>query len=144
MGERLGGGLLGFSKGRPNFSRVQLRTLGSRQTLLGLEISGVQFEVAVHMATLISVLLVYRGRLMDLLYGTLRRDGDAGGTWGCSPWRLSPLGSLGFSSGTRSKALREPVRTSHRLSGDGGDPVEHTPDARAGGMGRNQGGVWPC
>ncbi len=47
------------------------------QTLLGLEIRGVQFEVAVHVATLISVLVVYRGRLMNLLYGTLRRDGDA-------------------------------------------------------------------
>ncbi len=47
------------------------------QTLLGLEIPGVQFEVAVHVATLISVLVVYRGRLIELLYGTLRRDGDA-------------------------------------------------------------------
>ncbi len=47
------------------------------QTLLGLEIQGVQFEVAVHVATLISVLVVYRGRLIELLYGTLRRDGDA-------------------------------------------------------------------
>ena len=47
------------------------------QTLLGLEIPGVQFEVAVHVATLISVLVVYRRRLIDLLYGTLRRDRDA-------------------------------------------------------------------
>ena len=47
------------------------------QTLLGLEIPGVQFEVAVHVATLGSVLVIYRGRLIDLLYGTLRRDGDA-------------------------------------------------------------------
>ena len=47
------------------------------QTLLGLEIPGVQFEVAVHVATLISVLVVYRRRLIDLMYGTLRRDRDA-------------------------------------------------------------------
>ena len=47
------------------------------QTLLGLEIQGVQFVVAVHVATLISVLVMYRGRLMELLSGTLRRDGDA-------------------------------------------------------------------
>ena len=47
------------------------------QTLLGLEIQGVQFVVAVHVATLISVLVMYRGRLIELLYGALRRDGDA-------------------------------------------------------------------
>ena len=47
------------------------------QTLLGLEVRGVQFEVAVHVATLISVLVVYRSRLTDLLYGALRKDGEA-------------------------------------------------------------------
>lgn len=47
------------------------------QTLLGLEIPGVQFEVAVHVGTLVSVLVIYRGRLIDLLYGTLRKDGAA-------------------------------------------------------------------
>ena len=44
------------------------------QTLLGLEIPGVQFEVAVHVATLISVLVIYRSRLIDLLGGMMRRD----------------------------------------------------------------------
>lgn len=47
------------------------------QTLLGLEIRGVQFEVALHVATLVSVLVIYRGRLIDLLYGMLGRDRDA-------------------------------------------------------------------
>ncbi len=47
------------------------------QTLLGLEIPGVQFEVVLHVATLISVLVMYRSRLIELLYGALRRDGDA-------------------------------------------------------------------
>jgi undecaprenyl-diphosphatase len=47
------------------------------QTLLGLEIPGIQFEVAVHVATLISVFVIYRSRLIDLLSGMLRRDGDA-------------------------------------------------------------------
>ena len=65
------------------------------QTLLGLEISGVQFEVAVHMATLISVLLVYRGRLMDLLYGTLRRDGDAWRYVGLLALATLPAGIVG-------------------------------------------------
>ena len=65
------------------------------QTLLGLEISGVQFEVAVHMATLISVLVVYRGRLMDLLYGTLRRDGDAWRYVGLLALATLPAGIVG-------------------------------------------------
>ena len=65
------------------------------QTLLGLEVSGVQFEVAVHMATLISVLLVYRGRLMDLLYGTLRRDGDAWRYVGLLALATLPAGIVG-------------------------------------------------
>ena len=47
------------------------------QTLLGLQIPGVQFEVAVHVATLISVLVIYRDRLIELLSGTLRRNRDA-------------------------------------------------------------------
>ena len=65
------------------------------QTLLGLEISGVQFEVAVHMATLISVLLVYRGRLMELLHGTLRRDGDAWRYVGLLALATLPAGIVG-------------------------------------------------
>ncbi len=47
------------------------------QTLLGLEIQGVQFEVAVHVATLISVIVIYRDRILDLLSGALKRDPGA-------------------------------------------------------------------
>ncbi|HIF07348.1 MAG TPA: undecaprenyl-diphosphate phosphatase [Gemmatimonadetes bacterium] len=47
------------------------------QTLLGLEIQGVQFEVAVHVATLISVIVIYRDRILDLLSGVLKRDPGA-------------------------------------------------------------------
>ena len=47
------------------------------QKLLGLEVPGVQFEVAVHVATLFSVLVIYRSRLFDLLVGALRKDRDA-------------------------------------------------------------------
>ena len=65
------------------------------QTLLGLEIQGVQFEVAVHVATLISVLVMYRGRLMDLLYGTFRRDGDAWRYMGLLAAATLPAGLVG-------------------------------------------------
>ncbi len=69
---------LGFLQGATEFLPVSSSghfVVG--RELRGLEISGVQFVVAVHVATLISVLVMYRGRLMELLSGTLRRDGDA-------------------------------------------------------------------
>ena len=65
------------------------------QTLLGLEIPGVQFEVAVHVATLISVLVMYRGRLIDLVSGTLRRDGDAWRYLGLLAVATLPAGVVG-------------------------------------------------
>ena len=69
---------LGFLQGATEFFPVSSSGhLVVGQRLLGLEIQGVQFVVAVHVATLISVLVMYRGRLMELLSGTLRRDGDA-------------------------------------------------------------------
>ena len=69
---------LGFLQGATEFFPVSSSGhLVVGQRLLGLEIQGVQFVVAVHVATLISVLVMYRGRLMELLSGTLRRDGKA-------------------------------------------------------------------
>jgi len=44
------------------------------QTVLGINESGVVFEVAVHLATLISILLVYRTRVADLIKGGLAGD----------------------------------------------------------------------
>ena len=65
------------------------------QTLLGLEIPGIQFEVALHVATLISVLVIYRSRLIDLLYGTLQRDGDAWRYMGLLALATLPAGIVG-------------------------------------------------
>ena len=42
--------------------------------LLGVKMPGVFFEVALHVATLASVLVVYGRRLWDILAGVLRRD----------------------------------------------------------------------
>ena len=68
--------LLGALQGATEFFPVSSSGhLVVGQTLLGLEIRGVQFEVAVHVATLISVLVIYRSRLSDLLSGMLQRDG---------------------------------------------------------------------
>jgi undecaprenyl-diphosphatase len=44
------------------------------QTLMGVNASGVVFEVAVHLATLVSILLVYRTRVADLAKGALTGD----------------------------------------------------------------------
>jgi undecaprenyl-diphosphatase len=47
------------------------------ETLLGIDQAGVVFEVAVHVATLVSILLVYRTRVLDLARGALKGDRDA-------------------------------------------------------------------
>ncbi len=65
------------------------------QTLLGLEIPGVQFEVAVHVATLVSVLVIYRGRLLGLLHGALGRDGEAWRYVGLIALATLPAGIVG-------------------------------------------------
>lgn len=49
------------------------------QALLGVRISGIAFEVTVHVATTFAVLWVYRRRVFDLAAGALRGDGA---TWG--------------------------------------------------------------
>ena len=77
------------------------------QTLLGLKIRGVQFVVAVHVATLISVLVMYRGRLVDLLYGTLRRDGGAWRYVGMLALATLPAGIVGVFFGDRVAMLFE-------------------------------------
>lgn len=44
------------------------------QELLGLRLPGIGFEIAVHVATLVSVLVVYRSRVLSLCAGCARRD----------------------------------------------------------------------
>ena len=77
------------------------------QTLLGLEIQGVQFEVAVHVATLVSVFVIYRGRLIDLLYGMMRRDRDAWQYVGLLAFATLPAGIVGVFFGDAIEALFE-------------------------------------
>jgi undecaprenyl-diphosphatase len=47
--------------------------------LLGLEVPGIVFEIAVHVATLLSVIVVYRARIWHLLRGLLGRTDES--TW---------------------------------------------------------------
>lgn len=46
------------------------------QTFLGVPAAGVFLEVVLHVGTLISVMVVYRAKLWQLLLGTARRDRD--------------------------------------------------------------------
>jgi undecaprenyl-diphosphatase len=65
------------------------------QTLLGLEIPGVQFEVTVHVATLVSVLVIYRDRLIRLLRGALGGDREAWKYAGLIALATLPAGVVG-------------------------------------------------
>jgi undecaprenyl-diphosphatase len=70
--------LLGIVQGLTEFLPVSSSghlVLG--QSLLGIRLPGVRFEVTVHMATLCAVLWVYRRRIGALAAGALRGDRDA-------------------------------------------------------------------
>jgi undecaprenyl-diphosphatase len=70
------GFLLGLIQGLTEFLPISSSghlVLG--QELLGFEPTGVLFEVVLHVATLLSVVIAYRERLLALLRGALRREG---------------------------------------------------------------------
>jgi undecaprenyl-diphosphatase len=70
--------ILGLIQGATEFLPVSSSGhLVIGQALLGIRIPGVSFEVAVHVATLFSVLLVFRKRLLQLLMGVIRGDKEA-------------------------------------------------------------------
>jgi undecaprenyl-diphosphatase len=64
--------LLGVIQGATEFLPVSSSGhLVMGQELMGLRLPGILFEVMVHVATLLSVVVVYRSRLMELIRGTL-------------------------------------------------------------------------
>jgi len=70
--------LLGLVQGLTEFLPVSSSGhLVMIQTLLGIEDEGVSFEVAVHVATLLSVLIFYRKRIGELIAGSLRGNSEA-------------------------------------------------------------------
>ncbi|NNF28452.1 MAG: undecaprenyl-diphosphate phosphatase [Gemmatimonadetes bacterium] len=72
------GAILGFLQGATEFLPVSSSGhLVMGQALLGLRLPGLGFEVALHLATLLSVLVVYRERIASLLGGVVRGDSDA-------------------------------------------------------------------
>jgi undecaprenyl-diphosphatase len=70
--------LLGFVQGATEFLPVSSSGhLVIAQTLLHVSVPGIVFEVAVHVATLVSILVAYRVRLADLARRALARDASA-------------------------------------------------------------------
>lgn len=71
--------ILGIVQGATEFLPVSSSGhLVMSQELLGVHVEGVFFEVAVHVATLLSIMLVYRERLAGLARGVVERDRGAG------------------------------------------------------------------
>ena len=77
------------------------------QILLGIAIPGVFFEVAVHLATLLSVLVVYRERVRGLLRGAVRREREAWRYLGLVAVATVPAGLVGGLFKDRIEALFE-------------------------------------
>lgn len=98
--------LLGFIQGASEFLPISSSGhLVIAQVVLGIEIPGVVFEVAVHVATLVSVLLVYRTRVADLTVGALTGDRDAYRYIGLVCVATIPAGLLGVLAKDRIEAL---------------------------------------
>ena len=67
--------ILGFVQGATEFLPISSSGhLVVGQVLLGIEVPGVAFEVAVHVATLLSILLFYRGRVGELVVGAVKGE----------------------------------------------------------------------
>ncbi len=70
--------ILGLVQGLTEFLPVSSSGhLVMTQTLLGVPSPGVFLEVTLHVATLLSVMVVYRAKILELLVGAVRLDGDA-------------------------------------------------------------------
>jgi undecaprenyl-diphosphatase len=100
--------LLGMVQGATEFLPVSSSGhLVIGQAILDIRIPGVAFEVAVHLGTLVSVLLVYRRRVADLVMGVLRGRPDAWTYFGLILVATLPAGFLGVAAGDFLEALFE-------------------------------------
>jgi undecaprenyl-diphosphatase len=98
--------VLGFVQGATEFLPVSSSGhLVMAETLLAVDVDGISFEVAVHVATLFSVLLVYRGRITELVRGAFAGDREALGYIGLVTVATIPAGLLGVFAKDRIEAL---------------------------------------
>ena len=100
--------LLGFVQGATEFLPVSSSGhLVMSQVILGIEIQGVLFEVAVHVATLLSILLVYRKRVTTLTSGVFAGDAGSLRYFGFIVLATVPAGLLGVLARDQVEALFE-------------------------------------
>lgn len=100
--------ILGFVQGAAEFLPVSSSGhLVMTQVVLGIEVPGVVFEVAVHVATLLSILTVYRTRVVDLAAGAMSGDGESWRYVGLVVAATIPAGLLGVFAKDRIEALFE-------------------------------------
>ena len=111
--------ILGIVQGATEFLPVSSSGhLVVAQELLSVRIEGVLFEVAVHVATLLSIALVYRRRIVDLVVGMIRRESDAWGYVGLLVLATLPAAVLGLAFEDRLEALfDDPVVPGVALTG---------------------------
>ncbi|MGH7476148.1 MAG: undecaprenyl-diphosphate phosphatase [Longimicrobiales bacterium] len=89
--------LLGLVQGLTEFLPVSSSGhLVMSQEVLGIDSPGVFLEVALHLATLLSVVLVYRRTLLRLLVGTLQGNREAVGYVGLLLVASVPAGVVGL------------------------------------------------
>ncbi|MDT8368447.1 MAG: undecaprenyl-diphosphate phosphatase [Longimicrobiales bacterium] len=92
--------ILGIVQGATEFLPVSSSGhLVVGQRLLGIDLPGVGFEVAVHMGTLISILWVYRTRVLGLAEGTVRGEASAWRDTGLLLLATLPAAVLGIGFG---------------------------------------------
>ncbi|MEK9500441.1 undecaprenyl-diphosphate phosphatase [Gemmatimonadota bacterium DH-20] len=98
--------ILGFVQGATEFLPVSSSGhLVVAQELLDVHVEGVLFEVAVHVATLVSIVLVYRERIGGLLAGMLRREREAWEYAGLIVAATIPAAVIGLAFEDRLEAL---------------------------------------
>ncbi len=98
--------ILGIVQGATEFLPVSSSGhLVVAQELLGIQVDGVLFEVAVHVGTLLSIMLVYRERLTDLVSGILSRKREAWSYLGLLVVATIPAAVLGLTFEDRLEAL---------------------------------------
>ncbi len=88
--------VLGFVQGATEFLPVSSSGhLVIFQELLAIDSPGILFEVAVHLATLVSIMVAYRTRVWDLGRGVLQRDPSALRYFGLLIVATIPAGLVG-------------------------------------------------
>jgi len=103
--------ILGIVQGATEFLPVSSSGhLVIGQALLGLRLPGVTFEVAVHLATLLSIGLVYRERIVALLSGLARGESEARHMALALVLATIPAGVVGVGFGGTVEALFEDPR----------------------------------